>query len=352
MAQAGAGRPPAAPWSFRLFELVPLPPVWVGIGLAAALFAVYYGVEYATGQIHRVRAGTAEPHIAGHLRSAAINALLFAYLPTAQIYLTRWTRRHVAELQPLLRPQRGADAQRPEAGSLASPASRMAGAAGVAMVLAIFVVPSGLGKLTDTGYWVFEHLWDNGLAVLIGWLVGRFLYAMVADALYVSRLAERLATVDLLDPAPLQPFVRQGTRGALLTVVFLTINAGHLGNFVISAPALAVTLPALLALAGAALVLPLGGVHRRIREEKRVRLAKLRDAIRAGERAALAGGAKAQRAAADLPGLLALEARLEAVREWPIDATSVLRVALYVAIGLGSWVGAAGVERLLDRALA
>ncbi len=43
-----------------------------------------------------------------------------------------------------------------------------------------------------------------------------------------------------------------------------------------------------------------------------------------------------------------LDARLESVREWPFDAPSLVRFALYVALGLGSWLGAAAVERLLD----
>ena len=36
------------------------------------------------------------------------------------------------------------------------------------------------------------------------------------------------------------------------------------------------------------------------------------------------------------------------VSEWPFDAGSYGRVALYIVLGLGSWVGAALVERLLE----
>ena len=50
--------------------------------------------------------------------------------------------------------------------------------------------------------------------------------------------------------------------------------------------------------------------------------------------------------------MLALETRIAAVREWPLDASSLLRVGLYVMLGIGSWLGAAAVERLLDRVLA
>jgi len=42
--------------------------------------------------------------------------------------------------------------------------------------------------------------------------------------------------------------------------------------------------------------------------------------------------------------------RVEALREWPFDAAALRRFGLYLLIPLGSWVGAALVERLVDRA--
>jgi hypothetical protein len=52
-----------------------------------------------------------------------------------------------------------------------------------------------------------------------------------------------------------------------------------------------------------------------------------------------------------LADLLAWEARLERVSTWPFDASLWLRFGLFVALGLGSWVGAALVERALGAAL-
>lgn len=45
--------------------------------------------------------------------------------------------------------------------------------------------------------------------------------------------------------------------------------------------------------------------------------------------------------------LLAWESRITDASEWPFGRTTVLRLALYVALGLGSWLGAATVERAL-----
>jgi hypothetical protein len=51
------------------------------------------------------------------------------------------------------------------------------------------------------------------------------------------------------------------------------------------------------------------------------------------------------------PALLALRNQVADVREWPVDLSTLMRLLLYLAIGLGSWVGAAlvdlGVERVL-----
>ena len=46
--------------------------------------------------------------------------------------------------------------------------------------------------------------------------------------------------------------------------------------------------------------------------------------------------------------MVALERRLMDISEWPFDAGSYGRVALYVFLGFGSWVGAALVERALE----
>ncbi len=52
-----------------------------------------------------------------------------------------------------------------------------------------------------------------------------------------------------------------------------------------------------------------------------------------------------------LPALLALRQSVEGVREWPFDVPTLVRFALYLAIGLASWTGSALVERLLGLAL-
>ena len=49
----------------------------------------------------------------------------------------------------------------------------------------------------------------------------------------------------------------------------------------------------------------------------------------------------------NLPELVSWEQRLQQARVWPYDMTVYLRVFLYAAIGVSSWVGAALVERFI-----
>ena len=48
-----------------------------------------------------------------------------------------------------------------------------------------------------------------------------------------------------------------------------------------------------------------------------------------------------------LPALLAYEARIERVREWPFDVPTLLRFLALALVAAGSWLGGALVERML-----
>jgi hypothetical protein len=338
-AAARSGRQSGS-WGLRLFEAAPLPPAGVGLLLAAALLAAYVAIEFATDA----------PDIqnARRLRGVAILLVTLAYVPTAQTYLARWTRRNV---RALCGPA-GAAAQADPAALLDSTASRIAGGAG-ALFFAVFflVLPTGPATFDYASYWTPTNAVPWLGVPILGWLIGRFAHAVIAQAHAVSRLAARLERVDLLDPTPLAPFVQQGLGSALLVMVMVAIGAaGLVGQQPVFASALA-NVTALLCVGAAALVLPVLGPRQRIRAEKRAQLLALRRRLDAARAEVLAGGAHAERAAGDLPGLLALEERLEAVREWPFDVSSLLRFGLYAVLGLGSWLGAALVERLLNRAL-
>lgn len=92
--------------------------------------------------------------------------------------------------------------------------------------------------------------------------------------------------------------------------------------------------------------LPMWRVHGLIDRAKNAELAKLRhevasasDAFRQDENVGTASR---------LSALIALERRLERVREWPLDVSTVVRFGLFLALPLGSWLGGALVEKALD----
>ncbi len=68
--------------------------------------------------------------------------------------------------------------------------------------------------------------------------------------------------------------------------------------------------------------------------------------IRSDRDAALERGAESR-----LAHPVAYEQRIEAVSTWPFDVATWLRFALYVSVGLGSWLCAAVVERALGSVL-
>jgi hypothetical protein len=105
-------------------------------------------------------------------------------------------------------------------------------------------------------------------------------------------------------------------------------------------------------LSAVAVAIPTRGARRRVSEAKAAELAELRRTIERERDTALdANHPNRVDAAARLPGLLAYEARIEAVPEWLLDPRSLRRVGLYLLIPLASWVGGALIERLVDVAL-
>jgi len=177
------------------------------------------------------------------------------------------------------------------------------------------------------------------------WLACRTVYLDIALARRFSRIGERETEPDLLRPGALAPFARHGLRSVLLWMGFTVLVA----LLFLQPYGQSIALPnlvATLAIAVAALLLPVVGVHRRLRAEKAAELERVNTAI-ARDRDALLAGAGEPR----LADLVAYRGLVESLPTWPLDLTVWLRFALYVAIGGGSWLGAALVERGLDRAL-
>jgi hypothetical protein len=107
----------------------------------------------------------------------------------------------------------------------------------------------------------------------------------------------------------------------------------------------------LVGVAVAALLLPVFGVHSRIQEAKGAELVRVRALIRSRAQEASEPARAGPLSDAPLSDLIAYEQRIESASTWPFDVPTLFRFGLYVALGVGSWVGGAVVERLLGTLL-
>jgi len=175
----------------------------------------------------------------------------------------------------------------------------------------------------------------------------RLMVVLIGSSLRVSRLTERVARIDLLDLRGLAPLARIGLRSALAFALAMSMIAAMTAD----ESTLPVTFMSM-AIVGAVGVfttlLPVRGVHRAIRAAKDVELGRVRASIQRARSSALAGGTEDARA---VGGLLALEARIAGVAEWPFDVGTFLRLTVLFALPLGSWTAGALVEWVVSRVL-
>jgi hypothetical protein len=339
-------------WSDRLFERAPVAPIWVGLGLAAGLLALFVLLAWVSGGLAQFM--EAEESLL-ELRDARIGVMIVfgvAYLLTARRYAALGARTDFEALRELLgwRQPRFEKARR-EFETLDPRRARIAGALGMlAFPITLLLIDRDPTLYLNAWYWTSEKAltWIFGLAFL--WNLAVFAYATYAYARRLSDLASSLKNLELGDTESLAPFGRQGLRSALLWLILLSLFSVNVVDPGFVGP-LAVVAVVTLSAATTALLLPSRGIHRRIDEMKRSELRRVDAAIR-GETAALTESAIAPRArTATLADLVAYRGYVDAVHEWPFDTSTWVRFGLYLAIPLGSWLGGAFVERFLTAAL-
>jgi hypothetical protein len=336
-------------WTERFYQTVPVSPVWVGLGIVVALLAVFLAIAWAFGGLAIVRAGDLGLWEYREARLGILVALLAGYLPTARRYVVLGAKKNLEDLLPLLAPSsRGSDAAQRRFGLLDARAARKAGLLGILIApITALLIDRDPSLFLQREYFGAEQGFAWIVGAWVGWSLGVFVYATQGYARRFSDLAGEIERIDLLDLQTLAPFARQGLRSSLLWLVLLSLvslNAVDLIWF---------STIAVIALVGgtAALILPVRGIHVRLRQAKRAELGRVHAAIR-GDPGALSGSLIREHGAdLGLSDLLAYRNFLESVREWPFDAPTMLRFALYLAIPLGSWLGGAFVERLLGAAL-
>jgi len=209
----------------------------------------------------------------------------------------------------------------------------------------LIAVPFIYGALT--GRFVialtFDGLWFTAMgALLIALLLRGVVDTLHGEAQLRDIIRDNLE-VDLLDTERLSVYGRLGLRSAVAWLVMLAIILLFFLRPDVMGYMAVPTLLVSFATGLYALIQPVRGVRARVAQEKAAHLDQIRTRIKQAQRRLMDGDA-----APDLPGLLALEARLEQVREWPLSAPTAGRFAVYVLLPVIPWFGAALAERLLQ----
>jgi hypothetical protein len=205
------------------------------------------------------------------------------------------------------------------------------------------ILPPGNPALEDR-FWRFVR------DVLIWTLSIRLIVVVIGSSQRVSQLSERVARIDLLDLRGLAPLARIGLRSALAFALAASMIVA-MASDELTLPVTLITMAIVGAVGAFAVLLPVRGVHRAIRAAKDAELLAVRAAIARTRAAALAGGAAGAEDATRLGGLLAFEARIAGVGEWPFNVGTFVQFAVFLALPLGSWIAGALVEWLVSRVL-
>lgn len=317
----------------------------MGLALAVGLGVLYGLVHLAFGAADQLFDPSGPLQLHPSARMNLVLIVIVAYTLTTGPFENLATARDLRELTPLLHPDSGAEEmlereQRPRSPQRGRVAALLGGAAGAAVHLA-----------GATGAWRSElDSADEIVRLLLMIALFALLALRASDTIGVTGLFTKLAhdhlRIDLFDPEPRLLFARRGLRlsmnwfvgSALASLLFLDVDSP-----LIVAGVLVVTV----GFGVLSLVTAMRGVQHAVREAKRAELARTREALANAGRALFDGGSGAER----VPALVAYEARLVEVREWPLDTSTVLRFAALAMIAVGSWVGGAVVERLLGAAL-
>jgi hypothetical protein len=276
-----------------------------------------------------------------------VEAVVIAYTAATLVGF----RRAVARDFEALRPEVDTSPERWEAWRrrlLVPAAAHIASALvlGATFGLAVSELGDALTPPTVSVGWSGNLGWLWILQCLLFALLGLMVLLSITTARIFAELGARVR-VRLLDPSRLRPFARVGLRSAIFWLLgssiasLLTIDA--------SVPWLVGAILALtLGVGFAALLIPSAGLHRRLRGAKQTELRWVRHAIEDARNALAAGGPGKDGEAARLPALLAYEGRVTSVSEWPFDTPTLVRFALFLLLPLGSWLGGALVEHVVN----
>jgi hypothetical protein len=342
--------PPSPDWLIRPFEVSKLSPAWLGLVVAMAWVGIAGLVQTAA---HFMIGPVALPlSLARFVSTHVVDATLIGLLLAGHAHLYLGAVSDLRRLRPLL-PGGDTHFERltRDVPNLSTPirigVTIIGLVGGFQVAIHDPILSERFSHLARSDPRYFLFVLQN---VLFGVLSARLFAAEVHMTRAYARLGEEVE-VDLFDQSILLVFARKGLRSV---VVWVLISLALSTLWVLdSAGQTNVPLAVLLlAVVTVALVAPTRGIHLRIAAAKAIELARVTEAIRL-ERAATLAPRFADRPPEDarLGNLIQYQEFVKSIREWPFDLSIVARSVLLLALGAGSWLGGAVVERLLGLAL-
>lgn len=325
-----------SPWPLGLADRLPRPALTVA-GAVAVATGLYFGLSGALLPSEHAPFWSSPRQITG---MALTYIVILSYLSGFSIYGARRTLEAAEELRPYFVTSEAEDLVarlnrvRPHRFWIATGVGVLLGFANVDP----HVVTESVGVLST---------WPMDLSLVLGsmvvWIFAtQVVYVGLENGLTLSRLGRRCVQVDLFQTQRMRPFARVGVRSTLMVMGALAMTPLQALDAQFRAVnysfAFALGLPVALVL----MVLPMWGIHQRLREAKATALASV-DASIAG-----AGRDHATDALVHLNALLERRNYLHSLHTWPLDLGGVARLGFYLVIPPLAWVGAALVEMLVQ----
>lgn len=331
-------------------------PLWLGIGISASLVGLLIISETVLGRWDLLLASedfdplAREPTgVLRDIRIAAVHCLLVGYLPAALLYVLQHGKRTVARLQGALNCTREECDRLAQSIRLSKRGLFIATIVGTAMA---FLPPHFVEPVSEAPWdpqnWNAEVAWHRILGPLMGIGLAWLIYAIVLVSLRMSRIAQKLSKIDLLDLSSLAPFAQQGLVHALLLIGTLSISALMMleSGFMVLMTFIG---SGTLVVAVLALLAPVRGVQRRVSEAKQAELdwtaaeiSRLRNEL---------STAYPERRSGDLADIVTYRRLVAGVSEWPFTGSTYARLFVYALIPLASWGLGVVAEEVVGRLL-
>jgi hypothetical protein len=313
----------------RLFVFSPLNTFWTAVAIFVLLFGAYAVAAYLSG------APLLVPHGIGNgMRFALLFSLLIATVLGIQRFARVYERADFAAHAAILS---GGVEDAKRATALTPDTARLSRATIIGLVMGAFLCWTIVPVSPPVQTWP-TYIWFCAVTVLISMLFGRGVSLTRSAARGTREMIDGHLVVDLLRVDRLSVIGRSAARGALVwfvicAVVCLFFIGGRIDSFTL------ILLFGCAAMGVWIFVATMETVRRKIRAAKATELERIRREIDVAR--AAPGEA--------LQGLLAYEARIMAVHEWPFDQTTLMRVGASALILTVPWFGQAVAAFVVER---